>query len=219
LRLQVGQKGKEEREGERVIIPLSQPELSQSSLEKTIADRRSCRTFSDQPLSFDHISTLLWAAQGVTGRHHGRPLRAVPSGGGRYPFDLYLFIHKAEVLSPGLYLYKPGLHAVQQIRLGNFVEQLSVIGLGQELFHSAGAVFVLAAEFERICSKYGERGYRYVYMEAGHISQNIALEATSLGVGSVPVGAFYDGDLNQLIGLDGEKRAAIYMHAVGTLSE
>jgi SagB-type dehydrogenase family enzyme len=78
-------------------------------------------------------------------------------------------------------------------------------------------VFVLSAIFDRTRHKYGERGFRYVYIEAGHISQNIYLQAVSLGLGSVSVGAFLDDKVNQLIGVDGQKEAVICLHAVGTL--
>jgi SagB-type dehydrogenase family enzyme len=76
--------------------------------------------------------------------------------------------------------------------------------------------FVLSAIFDRARHKYGERGYRYTYIEAGHISQNIYLQAVSLGLGSVSVGAFLDEKINKLIGIDGRKEAVIYLHATGT---
>jgi SagB-type dehydrogenase family enzyme len=197
-------------------IPLLPPNRNKFRIEEAIAQRRSFRNFSDKPITQEYFGNLLWAAQGVTGRRHGHPLHAAPSGGGLYPFEIYIFINHVEGFDPGLYHYAAKTHGVRLIKPGDFRQQLLTVGLGQELFQRAGVVFVLGAVFERICAKYGERGYRYVYMEAGHISQNIFLMATSLGLGSVPVGAFCDQELNGLIGMDGAKQAAIYIHAVGS---
>ncbi len=89
--------------------------------------------------------------------------------------------------------------------------------LGQEAVGDAGAVFVLSAAFDRTRSKYGDRGMRYIYMEAGHINQNISLQAASLGLGSVVIGAFIDDDMNALVMVDGKKEAVIVIQAVGTI--
>ena len=80
----------------------------------------------------------------------------------------------------------------------------------------ANVTFLLSAIFDRTRHKYGERGFRYVYIEAGHISQNISLQAVSLGLGSVTIGAFLDDKVNQLVGVDGRKESVLYLHAVGS---
>ena len=100
---------------------------------------------------------------------------------------------------------------------GDIRQVTTAAGFQQEMLGKAGVVFVLTAIFDRSRFKYGERGFRYVYIEAGHISQNIALQATSLGLGSVPIGAFHDEAVNLLLGLDIEQEAAIYLHPVGAL--
>ncbi len=108
-------------------------------------------------------------------------------------------------------------HTLELVKSGDFRGQIIDAGLSQQMLGDAGVTFVLSAIFDRVRYKYGERGYRYVYMEAGHISQNIYLQAVSLGLCSVCAGAFSDEKVNKLINIDGWKEAVIYLHPVGTL--
>ena len=186
-------------------------------LEEAIRRRRSVREYSRRPLTLEQLSQLLFAAQGITGRLFGQPLRSVPSAGALYPFEVYVIVHRVQGLEAGVYHYAVNPHALEQIKVGDFRREITRAGLEQEMLGEASVVFVLSAIFDRTRSKYGERGFRYVYMEAGHISQNIYLQAVSLQLGSVCVGAFLDDRVNALIGVDGRKEAAIYLHAVGTL--
>ena len=103
------------------------------------------------------------------------------------------------------------------IRKGNVSAALMAASLGQEMVGEAAVTFILTAVFQRTASKYEDRGYRYVYIEAGHISQNIFLQAVSLGLGSVSFGAFFDDKINELLGIDGKNEAAIYLHSVGKI--
>jgi len=120
-------------------------------------------------------------------------------------------------LEKGVYHYAVPDHALELVKSGDFAKKITSAGLKQEMLGDANATFVLSAVFNRTRHKYGERGYRYVYIEAGHISQNIYLQAVSLGLGSVVVGAFIDKEVNELIEVDGQKEAAIYLHAVGAM--
>ncbi len=122
-----------------------------------------------------------------------------------------------EDFSCGIYHYSVLDHALELIKPGDFRNQIISAGLKQEMLGDGVVTFVLSAIFDRVRHKYGERGFRYVYIEAGHISQNISLQAVSLGLGSVTVGAFLDENVNKLIGVDGLKEAVIYLHAVGRL--
>jgi len=108
-------------------------------------------------------------------------------------------------------------HALELLKDGDFSDQITNAALRQEVTGKANVTFVLSAIFDRTCHKYGDRGFRYVYMEAGHVSQNISLQAVSLGVGSVSVGAFSDDKVNHLFGLDGHKESVIYLQAVGAM--
>ena len=174
------------------------------------------RDYTSRPLTLSQVSELLYAGCGVTAKASGHGLRAAPSAGALYPFEIYLVVNRVEDLEPGIYHYDPQPHALELRAQGAFSGDLVLACLGQEFLFGAGIVFVLAAVFDRACHKYGDRGYRYVYMEAGHISQNLYLQAASLGLGTVAIGAFFDHQVNALIGLDGTKEAAVYLQAVGT---
>jgi SagB-type dehydrogenase family enzyme len=201
--------------GGEKIISLPKPEFKGMLLEETISRRRSVRNFSRKPVTLAELSQLLFAAQGITGKIYDTPLRTAPSAGALYPFEIYLVVNRGEGLEPGIYHYLIRDHALEQIKSGDFRKEINSAGLQQDMLGEAAVTFVLTAIFDRTRSKYGERGYRYVYIEAGHIGQNISLQVVSLGLGSVTVGAFLDDRVNELIGVDGVKETAIYLQAVG----
>jgi SagB-type dehydrogenase family enzyme len=198
-------------------VKLPNPEFRGISVEEALRKRRSIREYSKKPLALSEISQLLWAAQGITGKIYGTLLRTAPSAGALYPFEIYIFVNNVENLKSGLYHFSVRDHSIVLIKEGDFRDKLLRASLEQEMVKDAAAVFVLSAIFDRIRSKYGERGYRYVYMEAGHISQNIYLQATSMGLGTVVIGAFVDDKINNLIGIDGRKEAVIAIQPVGKL--
>ncbi|MFQ5957286.1 MAG: SagB/ThcOx family dehydrogenase [Candidatus Brocadiales bacterium] len=142
-------------------------------------------------------------------------LRAAPSAGALYPLELYVVVNNVRGLERGLYHYNILEHSLELLKIGDFRRKIINCALHQEMTGKANVTFVLTGIFDRITWKYDERGYRYAYIEAGHISQNIYLQSISLGLGSVAVGAFYDESLNNFLGVDGKAEAAIYMHAVG----
>jgi SagB-type dehydrogenase family enzyme len=131
--------------------------------------------------------------------------------------EVYVFVHEVSGLEPGLYHYDPFEHGLTVMREGDLRGGLHGAGLGQGALREAGAVIALAAVPARTTRKYGERGLRYVYMEAGHIAENILLEAVSLGLGAVPVGAFADERLDGLLGIDGREEISVYLVAVGKI--
>jgi SagB-type dehydrogenase family enzyme len=198
-------------------IELPNPEYKGMTVEEAIKKRRSIRSYSTKPISEAQLSQLLFAAQGVTGKMHSKALRAAPSAGALYPFEIYIIVNNVKDLPQGIYHYSVLDHTLEMVKPGDFRRQITNAGLNQEMLGNAGVTFVLSAIFDRIRYKYGERGYRYVYMEAGHISQNIYLQTVSLGLGSVCVGAFSDEKVNKLIDVDGVKEAVIYLHPVGAL--
>jgi SagB-type dehydrogenase family enzyme len=159
----------------------------------------------------------LFSAQGITGYYVGYPLRSAPSAGALYPFEIYVIVNNVSGLKRGIYHYQVLTHSLELIKLGDYRSKITNCCLNQDMAGKSGVTFVLTAIFERVTFKYDERGYRYVYIEAGHISQNIYLQATSLGLGSVVIGAFYDDKINKLLKIDGKKEAAIYVHAVGKI--
>ncbi len=200
---------------EKVALP--KPQHCGITLEEAVSKRRSARNYSKKTLSTAQLSELLFAAQGVTGKTYGHPLRAAPSAGALYPFEIYAVVNNVEDLPQGIYHYSVLDHALELVKAGDFSAKITGAGLAQEMLGDSGVTFILSAIFDRIRCKYGQRGLRYVYMEAGHISQNIYLQAVSLGLGSVSVGAFLDEQVNKLIEVDGRTEAAVYLHAVGSL--
>lgn len=182
------------------------------SFEEVLERRRSIRDYATGPLTLDELSRLLYAAQGITS---DRGLRTAPSAGALYPIEVYAIVHNVVDLEPGLLHYAVNSHELERVRSGDLREALVAAALGQSHVGTAGVALVLTAIFQRARWKYRERTYRYVLMEAGHIAQNVYLAATSLGLGACAVGAFLDDQLNELLGVDGEAEAALYLVTVG----
>jgi SagB-type dehydrogenase family enzyme len=183
------------------------------SLEEAILKRRSQRSYKKAPLSFFEISQILWSAQGITS---SGGLRTVPSAGALYPLEIFLVVGEVENLKAGVYHYDPESHSLLKIKEGDFRSELSLAALGQSWVKEAPAVLVIGGVFERTTKKYGERGVRYVYMEAGHASQNVYLQATALGLGTVAVGAFDDERVEEILGLPKEV-SPFYLMPIGKL--
>ena len=186
--------------GNIILLPL--PRLKGNmSLEESIAYRRSIREYLDKPLTLNQLSQLLWAAQGLTELKWG--FRASPSAGATYPLEIYVVVAEngVEGLEPGIYHYDPYTHTIRLTRKGDFVDELYEACLRQPWVKEAPVNIVIVAEYERTTRVYGERGIRYVHMEVGHVGQNIYLEATALGLGTVAIGAFYDNQVREILGL------------------
>jgi SagB-type dehydrogenase family enzyme len=175
------------------------------SLEKAIAVRRSRRKFSPQPLTLEQIGQLCWAAQG---QEHGSRYRTTPSAGATYPLELFI------VTTEGLFHYLPAEHTLKKISDQDLRTKLATAAWGQDFVEAAPVTLVFAAEFSRTTNHYGKRGARYVYMEAGHAAQNVHLQAESLGLGSVAVGAFDDNSISEVLTLP-ENLEPVYMVSVG----
>ena len=177
--------------------------------------RRSVRRFQDGPPQEAELSQLLWAAQGITLVSRGFGYRTAPSAGALYPVETYLVIHAVEGIEPGVYHYGVAGHELDQLKTGDFRMDVARAALDQEIAHWANVVFIWTAVFERSKWKYKQRAYRYVYLDAGHIAQNVALGAVALGLGSCQIAALYDDEVNALLGVDGVDESAIYMTVVG----
>jgi SagB-type dehydrogenase family enzyme len=180
---------------------------------ETIKSRRSIRSYKRKALGMQELSQLLWAAQGTTLEAHN--YRSAPSAGALYPVETYLVANRVEPLAQGLYHYD-AFHAVLElIKPGALGPQTAAAALDQPIAMDAAAVFIWTAIVQRGKWKYLERAYRYIYLDAGHIAQNIYLAATGLGLGCCAIGAFYDDEVNELLGVDGVDECALYMCAVG----
>jgi SagB-type dehydrogenase family enzyme len=142
---------------------------------------------------------LLWAAQGITDPARG--FRTAPSAGALYPLEVYLVAGNVEGLTSGVYKYEPAAHGLRSVISGDQQTELYHAALGQSAVNDAPAIMVLSAVYERTTGKYGERGIRYVHMEAGHAAQNVLLEAVALGLGGVGMGAFDDDAVRTVTGM------------------
>lgn len=167
------------------------------SLEEALAHRQSVREFSADALTLSDISRLVWAAQGITAPGH----RTAPSAGATYPLEIYLAAGKIESLAAGVYHYLPERHRLELVSEGDIRPRLAGAAMNQEWLRGAPLVMVIAAVSDRTAARYGRRAERYVNMEAGHAAQNLLLEATALGLGATPVGAFDDAEVTRLLHL------------------
>lgn len=207
----------------RIPLPKVAP-ASAASLEQAIEWRMSSREFDPaRPLSLDALSRLLSFSCGYTTPLYYDGLAAVefrhaqPSAGATYPIEVYPVVLNVGGLKAGAYHYSPNDHSLELLRPGNFHQALSVWALDQPYLAGAGAVFVLAGFFDRIKPRYGERGYRYMLLEAGHIAQNIYLLCAAYGLGSLANGGFIDTAINRLVGLNDADQIALYTVAVGVV--
>jgi SagB-type dehydrogenase family enzyme len=182
---------------------------------EVIKKRRSLRNFSNEPLPSRALSHILWASQGITQVIQGFSLRTAPSAGALYPLETYLVIHNVAEIAAGVYHYAVETHELEELRRGDFRASVARAALDQEIAYRAPVVFIWTAIFERSIWKYKQRAYRYVYLDAGHIAQNVALSAVALGLGSCQIAALYDEEANELLGIDGENESTLYMTVVG----
>ncbi len=193
-------------------IKLPSPNLeSKTSIEYALNKRRSIRNYKEEPISLQEASQLLWAAQGVTSPDGAR---TTPSAGALYPLEIYLVSKKIDGLSEGVFQYNPSDHSLSNISNGDKLNTLCAAALSQESVKEAPAIIVITAVFSRTTSKYGERGKRYVYMEAGHAAQNIYLQAVSEEIGTVTVGAFSNSEVSKILSL-AKNEVPIYLIPLG----
>lgn len=194
-------------------IDLPEPKYdSNTSIENALHERRSIRVYrDDEPLTIFEASQLLWAAQGIT---NAQGSRTAPSAGALYPLEVYLVIGDVNNLSAGIYHYDPVMHELIKVNQEDKKAELSEAAFKQTTIEDCAILIVLSAVYERTTSKYGERGIRYVHMEAGHAAQNVCLQAVSLDLGTVTIGAFDDDAVRTTMNLS-ENEQPLYIIAVG----
>jgi SagB-type dehydrogenase family enzyme len=198
--------------GNEMQIILPEPRLkSDISLEEALHQRRSTREYTGEGLSFADISQLMWAAQGITSDWGGR---TAPSAGALYPLEVYIAAGNVENLSPGVYKYKPDRHELVKVKNDDVRAELAEAALNQAYVEEGAIDIIIAAVYDRTTKKYGERGVRYVHMEAGHAAQNIYLQASALDLGMVTIGAFSDDRVKEIVGMS-EDESPLYVIPVG----
>jgi SagB-type dehydrogenase family enzyme len=198
------------------VIILPEPRYdSDISVEEAILQRRSIRDYTTQPLTLQEVAQLLWAAQGIT---DPRSYRAAPSAGATYPLEVYAVIGNVEGVAPGIYQYEPETHQLLRVVDGDKREALAVSAVDQEWVAQGAINIVITAIYERTTERYGQRGIRYVDMEAGHAAQNVYLQAVALNLGTVVIGAFHDDQVTKILGL-ADDEIPLYIMPVGRIKE
>jgi SagB-type dehydrogenase family enzyme len=197
-------------------IPLPSPSLAGGpTLWEALEKRRSIRDYRPEPLSLQELSNLLWATQGITEKAFGPWYRTAPSAGALHPIDTYLVVNRVEGLVPGIYFFEVVEFSLVLKRAGDFADPLAQAALNQDMARTAAVVFVWVAVIQRSRQKYRQRAYRYIYLDCGHIAQNLYLAATALDLGCCGVAAIFDDEVNDLVGVDGQEETAIYLAMVG----
>jgi SagB-type dehydrogenase family enzyme len=205
------------------LIPLPAPsglKLGREPLIDVIERRRSLRAYSGETLTLPELSFLLWCCQGVQQQAEKHTMRTVPSAGARHALETWVLANRVEGLPAGLYRFSALHHALLPADMSeDIAERLTAACLNQGMIRNSAVTVFWAAEVERMAYRYGERGYRYLHLDAGHACQNLCLAAEAVGCGAVPIGAYDDDQLNRALGLDGAERFAIYAAALGKRAE
>lgn len=207
-------------QGTREAVDLPKPatmKLGEMSLKQVIETRRSLRRYADTPLLLEELSYLLWCTQGVREITSGKAtFRTVPSAGARHPFETVLLVNRVDGLEPGLYWFVASEHRLLKLEAEpGFADRIAEAAYNQKFILKSAATFIWIADTVRTTWRYGERGYRYMHIDVGHVCQNLYLAAESIGAGCCAIGAFTDETMNELLGLDGVNQFVIYMGVVG----
>jgi len=199
-------------QADEAVVALPAPSLDGAvSLEEALAARRSERAFAAQSIALSDAGQMLWAAQGIT---DPRGFRTAPSAGALYPLAVWLLAGAVDGLDAGAYRYRPGGHELEQRESGDLRGALSEAAYGQAWMVGAAAIFVVTGRESVTRAKYGRMARRYMMMEAGHVAQNLLLQAVARGLAATVVGGFDAGDVDDLLDLErGEE--ALLLVAVG----
>jgi SagB-type dehydrogenase family enzyme len=207
-------------EGEDEPIDLPSPssfEVAEVDLRLAIEARESVRRYAERPLALAELSYLLWCTQGVKGvQGDYATFRNVPSAGARHALETYLLVNRVEGLPSGLYRFLALEHKLVSVDLEpGIAEAITVACWDQAMVQRCAVTFIWVAVAERMTWRYGQRGYRYIHLDAGHACQNLYLATEAIEGGACAIAAFSDEDMNHLLGLDGEEQFVIYLATVG----
>jgi SagB-type dehydrogenase family enzyme len=197
----------------RDLAPMRRPLLD------ALLTRATARDMRPGPVSLPELATVLHCAYGITRGNEGtafpRPFRAVPSGGALYPLEIYLWARRVEDIEAGLYRYDPVMNSLTVLRTGDLAREVADTLIYPDVARDSSVVFYITAVFPRTMFKYGDRGYRFVLLEAGHVAQNLNLAAHGLGFGTINVGGFFDRRADELLSIDGVAHSTVYVAGLG----
>lgn len=188
-------------------------------LTDAINGRRSVRAYADTPLTLEELSYLLWTTQGVR-EITDRPatLRTVPSAGSRHPFETYVLVNRVEGLEPGIYAYLASPHKLRVHKLGGDLAAKAVaVSYRQRMVATSAATFIWAADAYRSIWRYGQRAYRYMHLDAGHVCAHLYLAVAAVDCGCCGIAAFDDDGYAELLDIDGVNEFVVYLAPVGKL--
>jgi len=189
---------------EKIILP----PIKEDNLVRLLKERRSYRDYKEEALKKEELSYLSWAAYGKS-----KSFRTIPSAGALFPLSLYIVINNVKGLEKGIYHYEQD-HSLIKFSDGDIIEELARASFHQLFIASASLIMVISVSFEKATSYYGERGLRYVFIEVGHMGQNVYLAATNLGLGTVAIGAFDDEEVKRILKI---KEKPLYLMPVGRI--
>ncbi len=202
-----------------VLLP--KPIKIKKKLTELLISRRSVRDFSNKIISLSELSTILFYSAGVTyieKQNWDVALRTYPSAGARYPLEIYVLVNNVKDLEKGIYHYNVKKHCLETIREGNFSITIEKI-TSQDLTKNANVIMIISAIFDRTRIKYGDRGYRFPFIESGHMSQNFYLVSESLNLSCCTVGGFIDNKINDLLDFADTSEKTIYLVTIGSKNE
>jgi SagB-type dehydrogenase family enzyme len=202
----------------KVPLPADLPP-SDRSLDEVMRGRESARDFTAEAIGLRQLAKVLSFGYGVTrsneDNNYPRPFRAVPSGGALYPLELYVHAPRVDGLAPGLYHYDPEDETLDVLQIGDESEQVASFMVQVDLCRRAAATLLISAVFVRSIFKYGDRGYRFVLLEAGHLAQNMLLTAAAMGVAGVSIGGYVDRRADRYLEVDGLNESVVYVLHLG----
>jgi SagB-type dehydrogenase family enzyme len=212
-------------QGRQSFLLPEAPDTFDMTLAETLISRVTPASIKPGTLKLDQVAALLYYSYGITrdkkGNNFSRYFRCTPSGGGMFPLEIYIGSKHIEEIPSGIFHYNPIKNQLRLILEGDPSSRIAetlVPSQANLAFDSSITIFI-SGLFRRSTFKYQSRGYRFVFLEAGHVAQNINLVATALGLGCINIGGYFDHDADELLGFDGLNQSTIYMQAIGTIEK
>ena len=202
-------------DSQKILLPRTGWELTEARIIPLLQKRRSIRQFSDSQISLADLSVILWGAQGITAQAGSHLFRTAPSAGALYPVETYIVVQNVEELQKGIYHFDVRSFQLELIDEGDYSRRVAAAFLDQEFMAQAAFNVIWTAIATRNMAKYGDRGGRYLLLDAAHICQNLIMAAEAVNCGCCPLAAFYDDEITTLLDIDGIRELPLYGASVG----